>query len=138
MLLTTAILLAISSIIFEIGIAHRIPAYRKLASKNMVVNLTTSIGLSYILGMLFGASGLIAMLAGMLSTVGTIPYYKIMAGYDSFVEKNPEAIPKAKQRARDTVQTLSVLLAIFTAPVRIVRWIVNHIPKKETRHVHAA
>lgn len=81
---TFAIILAIASTSFELLIAAKIPAWRRLSHKSLVFNLMNSMLLSYLTGIMFGAAGLIAMTAGVLSTLMTIPGYKILYWcYDS-------------------------------------------------------
>ena len=88
MLLTMMIMLAIASTIVEMMFAAKIPAWRKNAHKLKWVNMLISIILSFVLGIAFGAAGIIALGAAMISTVLSIPGYAFLHwNYDS-----PQAI----------------------------------------------
>lgn len=79
-----AIILAIASTAFELMIAAKIPLWRQLSHKSLIFNLGNSMILSYLVGIMFGAAGLIAMTAGIFSTLMTIPGYKFLHWcYDS-------------------------------------------------------
>lgn len=79
-----AIILAIASTTFELMIAAKIPVWRRLSHKSIVFNLVNSMVISWITGMMFGAAGLIAMTAGILSTLMSIPGYALLNWmYDS-------------------------------------------------------
>lgn len=119
-MITFVIILAFCSAGFEIMIAEKIPAYRRLASQYLLVNLTMSIALSYALSTMFGASGLIAMTAGIASTMIGIPYYKMRAWTDNNPDKVAK-IQKTHQGLKDLTHQLYGLLMIITWPVRFVR-----------------
>ena len=79
-----AIILALASTAFELMIAAKIPVWRRLSHQSLVFNLANSMVLSYLVGIMFGAAGLIAMTAGIFSTLFTIPGYKFLYWcYDS-------------------------------------------------------
>ena len=83
-MLSFAIILAFASFIFEMLIASKFPIWRKLAHKSKLANLTLSLVLSYVLGELFGAAGLLVMTAAIISTLLSIPGYTYLAwNYDS-------------------------------------------------------
>ena len=80
------IILALSSTAIEMLIAAKFPIWRRYAHKSKLINLTLSLGLSFVLGELFGAGGLIAMTAAILSTILSIPGYAILNyAYDSSI-----------------------------------------------------
>lgn len=70
--------LAVASSIVEGAFAAKVKIWRVNAHKFKWVNMVISIGLSYILGIAFGAEGLITMGAAMLSTVLSIPMYAFL------------------------------------------------------------
>jgi len=77
-------MLAISSTIVEMMFAARFSAWRYYAHNYKWFNMLVSIFLSYVLGLAFGASGLIALGAAMVSTVLSIPGYAFLHwNYDS-------------------------------------------------------
>jgi hypothetical protein len=84
MLLTMMIILAITSTVLELMIAAKIPAWRRLSAKSPLFNLLNSLFISFLMGIAFGAGGLIAMGAGVISTVLSVPGYKFLYwNYDS-------------------------------------------------------
>jgi len=83
-MLTFVVILAVASCAIEMMFAAKIPAWRKLAKKYKIFNLIASIALSYVLGIMFGAAGLIAMTAAIFSTILSIPGYIFLEwAYDS-------------------------------------------------------
>ena len=81
--------LAITSAILELMIASQIPIWRQWSHKSKLFNLINSMFLSYLVGIAFGAQGLIAMSAGLLSTFMTIPGYAVLHwNYDTEKAKN--------------------------------------------------
>ncbi len=78
MFLTMMVMLAIASTIVEMMFAAKIPAWRKNAHKLKWVNMVISIALSFVLGIAFGAAGIIALGAAMISTVLSIPGYAFL------------------------------------------------------------
>jgi hypothetical protein len=84
MLFTMMIFLAISATIVEGMFASKFKYWRINAHKFKWLNMVISIGISFVLGVMFGAAGLIAMGAAMISTVMSIPMYAFLHwNYDS-------------------------------------------------------
>lgn len=112
------IILAIASTAVELMLAAKIPAWRKNAHKYKLVNLGLSIILSFVIGILFGAAGLIAMTAAILSTIMSIPGYKVLHWrYDS---------PAAQAHGGDLLQYhvnrwVQVVKDIFKIVYKILR-----------------
>jgi uncharacterized membrane protein len=125
---TLAIMLALASTVIEISFAAKVPVWRKAAKKNKTINMIISILLSFILGILFGAGGLIAMSAAMISTVLSIPGYAFLEwAYDS-----PQAAQRGgnqieyynkrwKQALADLVQLTYKVIRIITFPIWATR-----------------
>ena len=134
-MLTFVFLLAFASFAFEMLIASKFSLWRKLAYKSKLANLTMSILLSYLLGIAFGAAGLITMTAAILSTLMSIPGYTILAW--NFDTPKAQALPersryqheskKWKQVGSDTVKMTYGTLRVITAPVWISRKIYKSI-----------
>lgn len=81
---TFALILAFASTCFELMLAAKIPPLRRLSHKNITFNLANSMVISWVVGIMFGAAGLIAMTAGILSTLMSIPGYHLLHWmYDS-------------------------------------------------------
>lgn len=93
---TFAIILAIASTFFELMLAAKIRPMRLLSYKSLTFNLVNSMVISWVTGLMFGAAGLIAMTAGILSTLMSIPGYHILYWmYDS---------PEAQSRGGNQLQ----------------------------------
>jgi hypothetical protein len=78
MFFSMMITLALASVMVEAAFAAKVKWWRINAHKLKWVNMIISIGMSYILGVAFGAAGLITMGAAMLSTVMSIPMYQLL------------------------------------------------------------
>ena len=134
-MLTMVFLLAIMSSALELMIAAQIPIWRQWSHKSKVFNLVNSMVLSYVIGIAFGAQGLIAMTAGVLSTFMTIPGYAYLHwNYDTEVAKSQGGnrynhakqnikpkYEKAKELSSDLVKVGYVTGRVITSPVWIPR-----------------
>jgi hypothetical protein len=78
MFFSMMLMLAIASTMVEAMFAAKIPLWRQLAHKYKWFNMTISILLSFILGFAFGAQGLIALGAAVISTVLSVPAYAMI------------------------------------------------------------
>jgi hypothetical protein len=124
MLLSMMLILAITSTILELMIAAKVPAWRRLSAKSPLFNLINSLFLSFLVGIAFGAAGLIAMGAGVISTVLSVPGYKFLYwNYDS-----PEAQKhggnmmqhvksKWSQAFKDLVKVIYSIIRVITFPI---------------------
>jgi len=77
-MLVFAGILAMSSFALEMVIAAKLPVWRKFAERYLLANMGLSLLLSACLGMVFGAVGLIALTAGVMSTLMSIPGYRFL------------------------------------------------------------
>lgn len=134
MLFMMMIWLAVASTVVEMMFAARIPAWRKNAHKYKWVNMTLSIMLSFILGLMFGAAGLIALGAAMISTVMSIPGYAILHwNYDSKEAQkhggNMTAYLRGKwiQAFKDLAKVIYTIIRIITFPIWATRSAVQKI-----------
>lgn len=128
MLFSMMIMLAISSSIVELVFAAKIPAWRQLAYKYKWFNMSISIALSFVLGLMFSAGGLIALGAAMISTALSIPGYAFLYwNYDS-----PQAQDnggnmlstiwtKWKQVFKDLMKVIYTIIRIITFPIWFTR-----------------
>jgi glucan phosphoethanolaminetransferase (alkaline phosphatase superfamily) len=122
-------LLSIMSAVLELMIAARIPLWRRLSYRSKLFNLLNSLFVSYLIGLAFGAQGLIAMTAGVFSTFLTIPGYAFLHWnmdsekarktpqqnrYQNFKEKMTEPMS-------DMGKIAYVTIKIITAPLWIPR-----------------
>lgn len=143
-MLTMVFLLAIMSAALELMIAAQIPIWRQWSHKSKLFNLVNSIVLSYLVGIAFGAQGLIAMTAGVLSTFMTIPGYAFLHwNYDTEKAKaqggnryhhaktnvKPK-LQKGKELGSDLIKVGYVTGRVITAPVWIPRKIYRRFKSK--------
>ena len=78
MLLSMMLILAVTSCALELMIASKVPAWRKLSAKSPLFNLLNSLVISFVMGIAFGANGLVAMGAGVISTILSVPGYQFL------------------------------------------------------------
>ena len=143
-----AIILAIASTAFELMIAAKVPLWRRLSHKSLLFNLGNSMVLSYLTGIMFGAAGLIAMTAGIFSTLMTIPGYKFLYWcYDSpqaqshggnmlnHYRQQWTAIKlRWGQTLRDFATVIYKTLRIITFPIWFTRDCIAKFQAFKTRH----
>lgn len=132
---TFAIILAVASTAFELMLAAKIPAWRRLSHKSLVFNLGNSMVLSWLTGLMFGAAGLIAMTAGIFSTIMSIPGYAFLHWcYDSdeakarggnqfayYSTKIREVKAKWSQTIADFFELIYKIIRALTWPIRFTR-----------------
>lgn len=144
MLLSMMIILAVTSTLLELMIAAKIPAWRRLSAKSPLFNLLNSLLISFIMGLAFGAAGLIAMGAGVISTVLSVPGYQFLYwNYDS-----PQALAhggnmmihiKAKwlQAFRDLAKVIYSIIRVITFPIWGTRIAIQKYNNLKTRFARA-
>jgi hypothetical protein len=134
-MLTFVFILAIASFLMEMMIAAKFPPMRRIAANNHLANLAISISLSYFIGTIFGAAGLIAMTAGIVSTLMSVPGYAMLhAIYDSdkaqerggnqieyYKQKTAESRKKWTVLAKDMAKVTYTTGKVVTAPIWISR-----------------
>lgn len=107
-----AVILAFASFIFEMLIASKFSIWRKLAHKSKLANLTLSLILSYVLGELFGAAGLIVMTAAIISTLLSIPGYTYLSwNYDTDTAK---ALPEKSRYKHEEIKVKKLGADLYT------------------------
>lgn len=136
MLFSMMIVLAITSTILELMIAAKIPAWRRWSYNSKLFNLINSLALSYLMGIAFGAAGLIAMGAGIISTLLSYPGYKFLYWmYDSPMAKkhggNMFEYTKKKWMTafKDLFQVIYTVIKVITFPLWVTRWIFQKLAK---------
>lgn len=147
MLLSMMLILAITSALLELMIAAKIPAWRRLSAKSPLFNLLNSLFISFIVGIAFGASGLIAMGSGVISTLLTVPGYAFLkwnydtpkaqaVGGNRYVHSKAIAVKKyekSKQVAADVGKVVYVSARVVTAPIWITRATTNKVKQINTK-----
>lgn len=76
-MLTLGLMLMASCVIFELFLVYKIPELAHMLEHNALLAIGFSLGLSWLLGFIFGAAGLIVIFAGVGSTVCTAIIYKL-------------------------------------------------------------
>jgi len=139
MLLSMMVILAITSTILELMIAARVPIWRKLSYKYPLFNLVNSLFLSFIIGIAFGANGLVALGAGVISTILSLPGYRFLHyNYDSekalllgkscyahFTDTLKVSIDKWRSALKDFFSVIFILVKIVTFPIIVVRYAIK-------------
>lgn len=140
MLLTMMLILAITSTLVELLIASKIKWWRQKSHNNKLFNVLNSLLLSFLIGLAFSASGLIAMGAGVISTLLTIPGYQFLHwNYDSPMAQkhggNMMLHLKSKwlQTIKDFFTLVYKILRIITFPIWGTRWAVTKLKAIKTK-----
>lgn len=125
-ILTTAIVFGIIAAILELRLALKIPIIRKLVERFSVVGIGFSIGLSLLLGMLFGAAGMIVMFAAILATTLTQPVYVFLNKTKKQTSKTKQQVEDFKATWRPVGKLIKYAFLLVTAPlwvpVKIRNW----------------
>lgn len=140
MLLTMMLILAITSTLVELLIASKVKWWRQKSHNNKLFNVLNSLFLSFLIGLAFSASGLIAMGAGVISTLLTIPGYQFLHwNYDSPMAQkhggNMMLHLKSKwfQTIKDFFTLVYKILRIITFPIWGTRWAVTKLKAIKTK-----
>ena len=129
------LILAVTSCALELMIAAKVPIWRQMSAKYPLFNLLNSLVISFIMGIAFGASGLVAMGAGVVSTILSVPGYAFLHwNYDSpkaqtlgiprtqhikIVAKDKSE--KGKELAGDLAKVAYGTGKVITAPIWVTR-----------------
>jgi glucan phosphoethanolaminetransferase (alkaline phosphatase superfamily) len=136
MLFSMMIWLAVASALVELIFAAKVPVWRKNAYRFKWFNMLISIVLSFILGLMFGATGLITLGAAIISTALSVPGYSFLHwNYDS-----PQAQrhggdmlkhlrKKWLQAFKDLAKLVYAVIRFITFPIWVTRWFVLHLRK---------
>lgn len=112
MLLSMMLILAVTSCALELMIAAKVPAWRRLSAKSPLFNLVNSLAISFVMGMAFGASGLIAMGAGVISTILSVPGYQFLKwNYDT---PKAMALPEKTRVKHEAVKVKKLSSDLYT------------------------
>lgn len=124
-----AVMLAVTSTIVEIVLLLKFKPLLNFLLKHKTLDLIFSFALSYFLGVMFGASGLIAMTAGIFSTLLSLMVYE--SGI--LKQENREKVTNTKNTV---VKTIKFWYRVASSPVRAIGWCsskVNTMKEKVTR-----
>lgn len=128
------IVLAISSFLVEMMFAAKLPWWRRNAYKYKWFNMVISIALSWFLGFVFGAAGLVVLGAALISTALSVPGYAILNwNYDTIdarrysTGKFSVVFKKWTQAFSDFGKVIYSIIKVITFPIWSVRWLVNKL-----------
>lgn len=111
--LTTAGVLALAAVFIEVRLFKSVKPLRKASERSDAAGISMSMFLSWFIGMIFNAGGLVVMVASMISTVITMPIH----GYARYKSK-------ITQEQRDTVEaykrTYSPLLKLVKFVIKLI------------------
>lgn len=114
MLFSMMIVLAVTSCLLELMIAARVPVWRRWSGASPLFNLVNSLFISFIMGLAFGAAGLVALGAGVISTILSVPGYKFLYwNYDS-----PGAIAVGGNRFKHFKENFNVYWAKWSVALK--------------------
>lgn len=128
-------MLAIASTVVEMMFAVNFPVWRQNAHKFKWFNMVISVFISFILGIAFGAAGLIALGAAMVSTVLSIPGYAFLhwnldspkaqalgtSRTDHIKTVTKDKAEKGKELAGDLAKVAYGTGKVVTAPIWVTR-----------------
>lgn len=137
MLFSMMIVLAVTSCLLELMIAARVPVWRRWSGASPLFNLINSLFISFIMGVAFGAAGLVALGAGVISTILSVPGYKFLYwNYDSpgakavggnrikhFKENFGVYWAKWSVALKDFFQLIYTIIKVITFPIWFTRLI---------------
>lgn len=134
MLFNMMIVLAISSFLVEMMFAAKLPWWRRNAYKYKWFNMVISIALSWFLGFVFGAAGLVVLGAALISTALSVPGYAILNwNYDTIDAKKYNTgkfsvvFKKWTQAFSDFGKVIYSIIRVITFPIWSIRWLVNKL-----------
>lgn len=122
MLLQMVILMTIASTVVEGFIAWYLPGWRALTKKFRLLDILFSFFLSYILGKMFGAQGVVIAISGVASTMTSMPMYPAMDWYEKNQSEVKVAYSKVRQTTIDCAILFYKLCRLITIPIRMGRW----------------
>ena len=138
------LILAVTSTLLELMIASKVPAWRRLSAKSPLFNLLNSLFISFVMGIAFGAAGLVAMGAGVISTVLSVPGYQFLYwNYDSPQAKKLGGNIMKNSRHKwttafsDLFRIIYKVIRVITFPIWATRSVIlkfNNIKNKNVRH----
>lgn len=114
MLFSMMIVLAVTSCLLELMIAARVPVWRRWSGSSPLFNLINSLFISFVMGLAFGAAGLVALGAGVISTLLSVPGYKYL--YWNF--DSPGAIAVGGNRFKHFKENFGVYWAKWSVALK--------------------
>lgn len=121
-----AMMLAVISTALEMYAVIQWEGFRRFMLAHEKMGLLWSLGMSYMIGVMFGAAGLIAMFGAILSTLLSLIIYRTNAL--SLVDKwRAGGRQQVIQMLHTAWGTIKFWGRVISAPYRACRWFVNKI-----------
>lgn len=122
MFMTMIWILALATSMFEMAFAFKVPYWAKTAGRFPVLGLIASVTLSWFLGHIFGATGLIALMGGLLSTLMTVPCYILVEKWHNGeiqprLEKFRADWESFTEMMRDLWRVIRFVIRVVTFPI---------------------
>lgn len=133
-MLSMAVILAVFSVGIEMILVTTYEKVRLFMLKHEKLGLFLSFFLSYGMGTMFGAHGVIALFAGVMSTVITVAIYKLHLLHliDTYRVHQDEISAKLTSTWDVTRKSIIFWWKVFTTPIRFIAWI-----KRTIKHAYA-
>lgn len=115
--LTTAIILAIVLIALELRVVYSSDMLKKLVKRGPLYGIAFSLILAFVIGAIFGAGGLVVMVAGLIAMTATETVHSFnrsTAGIKSKAQKN---IAEFKATYRPIGILIKWILLVLTSPI---------------------
>lgn len=118
-MLTTVIVFAVIAVVFELSIVSRVAALRQTMSRHPLAGVAFSIGLSLLLGALFGAAGVMLLMAGVISTVITGIIYALWGKVGNKTSQAAQWWADTKAAYRPLLKFIKYTAIVLTSPLWI-------------------
>lgn len=112
-MLTMMAILTIASCAIEYKLTSKHPSWRLFLARHRVIALIASLGLSLLLGTLFGAEGMICFGAGLLSTIIMNVIYALEPTLEEYK-------PAFKLMSKTFANIIKLIMAILILPFHII------------------
>lgn len=113
MIITASFIVAFFSFLIEAVMAFKIPAWKRLGIRYTIAGVLMSLILSWLIGLLFGASGIIVMMAGLISTGLSYLMYVGMEYVDTHPKEYQKIVDGIKNAYKQILEVTSSLVAII-------------------------
>lgn len=139
-MLLTIIVLALAGCYIEARLVNSWPPLGRLLERHRDIALIFSLGLSMVLGMVFGAGGVLIFAGGIVSTVLIVPWYWLrrtgnLERLSVFTRSTHHQVQEElalrrdtiTRRARQVVAIIKLCCMVLLLPARLVGWMLDTI-----------
>lgn len=125
------VVLAAVSVWIEIKLLRRIKVLRSVNQKSPLAGLGMSLGISALLGAVFGAAGVIVLIAGLLSTAAAEPFRRFSGARKSALDAKVESLRTWLVATRDTYRPVGIFFKYFFLILFMPIWLPVHRRRKK-------